>query len=152
MKQYFSHYENWEDYKNGMYDLNTENSEEKIFLAKTLLCNPEEFYNTLQIVFKKWPIATKVNLTNNMCNRKAWTGQASCCYKYRVPETLTRVAWKYMTEEQRTTANKIADQCITEYENTLRNGNQNATTTEYQMKLPYDWNSLIKSLRISKYV
>jgi len=138
MIQIYHPYWLWEDYKNGMYSNSTENSEELIFLAKTLLSDPIEFHNILQEVFKNWPISTIVNMTNLSCNRRAWTGQAACCYKYRTPETLTRVAWKYMTEEQRIAANKIADRCIIEYENILKTGKQNAITKEYQMKLRYD--------------
>lgn len=138
MKQVYHPYWTWEDFQNGMYELNIENSEEKTYLAKHLLTHLSEFAEVALRVINEWPIATEVNLTNISCNRQAWIGQASCCYKYKVPETLTRIAWKQMTEDERVNANKVADLCIRNYEITLRNGKAGVTTKEYQMKLQLD--------------
>jgi len=138
MKQIYHPYWKWEDYKNGMYDLNMENSEEKVTLAKYLLCHLNEFHKTIELVIENWPIATSENLTNISCNRRAWLGQASCCYKYKVPEILTRIAWKELTEEERINANKVADLCIKKYESILRHGNKNVTVMGYQMTFQFD--------------
>jgi hypothetical protein len=138
MKRNYHNYTTWEDYKNGMYNLDTSQSEEKIYLAKHLLTHLDLFYEVAQKVIICWPIATSENLTNTGCNREAWLGQASCSYKYGVPEILTRVAWKQLTEEERINANKIASLCIKEYENTLKNGKEDATGKAYQMMFRFE--------------
>ena len=137
MKQVFYPYWDWEDYKNGMYDL-TDNQEQLIGLSKELLCNSDEFKLIALKVISEWSISTAVNLTNKSCNRRAWLGQASCSYKHKAPEVLTRIAWSQMTETERTEANKTADKCIREYETILRNGKREDTITVFQMKLPLD--------------
>ena len=115
MKQHFAHFERWEDYQNGMYCGTVENDNTKIELAKSLLRDPSEFYNTLQKVLREWPVATLVNLTNIGINRRAWLGQAACSYKYQVPEIMTRIAWGELNEIQRFEANSVAEKVIAEY-------------------------------------
>jgi hypothetical protein len=135
MKQVFYPYWMWEDYKNGMYDASTENQDELVFLAQSLLTAPSDFYKAIQDVFTLWPISSSVNMTNINCNRRAWLGQSACCLKFRTNEILTRQAWKYMTESERIEANKIADICIKEYENTLRNGKEKDMRQAFQTRL-----------------
>jgi hypothetical protein len=138
MTQIYHPYWLWEDYQNGMYELNIENSEEKIYLAKHLLSHLSEFADTALRVIEEWTISSETNLTNISCNRQAWIGQASCCYKYKVPETFTRIAWKQLTDQERIDANKVADLCIKNFENTLKNGKKGVTTMAYQMKFQFD--------------
>ena len=76
----------------------------------------ELFLNTCIEVIENWTISTKVNLTNKQCNRKAWLGQASCNYKYKVPEILTRIAWSKLDIIQQYEANEIAQKVINSYE------------------------------------
>lgn len=116
MKQIYHPYYKWEDFKNGMYQTIFENEEELIQKAVNLLSNPLEFYTICLFILDEWKIATDVNLSNTGCNRKAWLGQAACCYKNRVPEILTREAWQRLTEEQRNIANEVAQKIIDKYE------------------------------------
>lgn len=108
MKQFFAHYTLWEDYRGGMYQTETSDVEQAIHDAKNLLGNEKFFTEVAKEVLDRWPIATKVNLTNNACNKRAWLGQASCCYKYKVPEIFTRIAWNSLEERQKIRANKVA--------------------------------------------
>jgi hypothetical protein len=34
--------------------------------------------------------AVEVNLSNTNCNRRAWLGQAACCYRFSVPGFCSR--------------------------------------------------------------
>lgn len=114
MKQYFTDYKNWEDYQNGMWKpYPKEDESDLINDAIKCLNNPKE---SMTRVIKEWVIATKVNLTNLGCNRKSWLGQAACCIEYRVPESLTRIAWNSLPDGVKKSANLIAKQIIEEWE------------------------------------
>ena len=116
MKQVYHRYELWEDYQNGMYETQWTNEGELVLKSKKLLSNPKEFCNIASEMIDNWKIAAENNLTNKSMNRRAWIGQAACCYNHGCPELLTRVAWKELTDEQRTDANIIADGLIRRYE------------------------------------
>lgn len=122
MKRLFEKYTEWEDYKNGMYEMYTSEDEELIRKSVYLLTNSSLFLEACKSVIKDWKITTSVHLTNNTINKKAWIGQASCSYLYKVPELLTRVAWGKLDEEQKENANKIAEIVINSYLNNLENG------------------------------
>lgn len=121
MKQYFTHYENWEDFKAGMYRVTYElNKDVKVINAIGLLKNSMEFYETMKEMLKKWEIAARVNLTNNQQNKRAWLGAAACCFKHNTPEYLTRVAWNLLNKEHQDLANQAAERIILEYQNNQR--------------------------------
>ena len=116
MNQYFTHYENWEDWKNGMYR-DVPKSEHEKFVSKAVECliNPE---SAMLSVVIEWKEATKENLTDRKANRKSWLGQAACCYQYGCPEQCTREAWSILTPEQRENANNVAKIVIELWEST----------------------------------
>lgn len=118
MNQFYSHHDNWEDFKNGMYCGTISNDTGLSDKAKSLLCNPDLFYSTIKKMIVDWPIATKVNLTNKGINRRSWLGHAACSFLYNVPEIITRIAWKEMNEVQQFEANTVAEKCIIEFEQT----------------------------------
>jgi len=112
MQRIYHPYWLWEDYKNGMYELNSNNEDELTKKSINLLSDLTLFKEVALEVISKWIISTKVNLTNPNCNKKAWLGQASCSYKYNVPEYLTRIAWSKLTDEQRIKADNVAIEVI----------------------------------------
>lgn len=117
MKQIFAPYWEWEDYINGMYDLIPASSHSQLIeIAIQILSDSELFDLILGEVFKEWSVSVNVNLSNRSINRRAWLGRAACCYLYNVPETLTRLAWKELTDEQRQAADLIAIKYIQMYE------------------------------------
>jgi hypothetical protein len=119
MKQYFSHYLHWEDFQNGMYTMiNNVNESELIELSVNLLSNKEGFYICMQQLIIEWPVATKVNLTNQGQNRRAWLGAAACCFNHQCPELLTRTAWGLLNTEQQNQANQAAESIILKFEST----------------------------------
>lgn len=117
MKQIFEPYWKWEDFQHGMYTPPTAADADSLRVrATTLLSNANAFGETCRQMIAAWPVATAVNLTNPHTNRRAWMGQAACCYAFNVPEIVTRDAWKELTDEQRARANQVAEEVIREYE------------------------------------
>lgn len=117
MKQYFAPYYNWEDFKNGMYEIPKEESRTMEIEKSVLLLSDSDSFNVLcETVLREWKISSMVNLTNTSCNRRAWLGQASCNYKYKVTETSTRMAWAELSEEKQIYANEIATKWIKIFE------------------------------------
>ena len=112
MKQVYKHYTLWEDYNNGMYNLNVDNEDYLISKAEQLLTNTNQFKLVCLNVLENWKISSLVNLTNVNCNRQAWIGQSACSYCYKVPEYLTRKAWANLTMKQQEEANEVADEII----------------------------------------
>jgi hypothetical protein len=120
MKRIYHPYWKWEDFENGLYDLEKEYSEkeecELANKAKSLLSNNTEFYNIALKVISEWTFAAEQNLTNKNRNRQAWIGQASCCYKYKIPERITKYGWRLLSLDEQKNANKIADKIIIQWE------------------------------------
>lgn len=112
MEQFFTHYTNWEDWKHGMWN-KSESPESDLIKAIDTLVNPNESMNR---VVSEWPVSTKQALTDVKSNRRSWLGQAACCISNNVPESITRLAWGKLTDEQRLNANNIATKIILEWE------------------------------------
>ena len=117
MRQKYYHYKMWEDWKNGMY--RNVGREEKIPLikaARELLSDPIRLFKVMSNVVRDWKISAEVNLTNLGENRRAWLGQAACCYACNVPEDLTRAAWNMLDLDIRIRANEVATRVIKNWE------------------------------------
>lgn len=120
MDRIYHRYENWECFKNGMYDSVTECEETLINSAVSLLKDEVKFLNISIEVMDKWKISTDVNLSNKSQNRQSWVGQSACSFLHNVPEVLTRIAWSRLTNVEKLKANLIADKIIRIYENKSR--------------------------------
>lgn len=123
MKRYYEKYTEWEDFKNGMYELSSEENDKLILLSCNLLSDKTKFLNACNLVIEKWKISTKVHLTNNSINKKAWLGQAACSLMHNVPELLTKVAWGKLDFRVQNTANEVAYNVINSYLLNLKNEN-----------------------------
>lgn len=106
----YTHYEYWEDYKNGLYKSQTE-SIDRIKLSMKVLSNPNLCKLSMEKVIKEWPVSTAVNLSIPGCQRP-WLGRAACCIKYGISENITRIAWWKLALEKQDSANAIADTII----------------------------------------
>lgn len=115
MKQIFYPYYEWEDFKNGMYQVSV-NEEQIIEDAVFLLRNEKLFFETAKDVLKYWVKSSDVNLSNKNINRQSWIGQSACCYKCKCNEKSTRIAWSRLSDEEKERANKVADKIILIYE------------------------------------
>lgn len=111
---------------NGMYEIpdSEENKGIQITNAIKVLSDNLLFDELCNTVIKEWVISSKVNLTNNSCNRRAWLGQAACSYKFTVTETCTRIAWGILSEQERISANSIADKWIKIFESNYERENR----------------------------
>lgn len=116
MVQIYHHYELWEDYMAGMYNIPCEVYEVNINNCVELLTNSFKFYEVMNKLVNDWVYSTDVNLSNVNCNRCAWLGAAACCYHLKQEEVITRLAWNRLSELQKIKANQIANKIILEYE------------------------------------
>jgi len=63
-----------------------------------------------------YPISAQQHLSKPN-GRRPWIGQAACCRALDATEEETRIAWNfYMTPEQQTHANEVADSVISKWE------------------------------------
>lgn len=124
MKRIYKNYLDWECYKNGLYKTTWNNEDYLIIKAKELLSNTDLFYSVAQKMIETWTNSADVHLTNKECNRKAWIGQASCCFYAKVPEILTCIAWNKLTDKQKERANLVAKELIDKYENKYKKNEQ----------------------------
>lgn len=121
MIQKFYPYTLWEDFLNGMYR-HVSKKEEEIFLKKALDFTKDfNLWGEYMLkVLKEWPISCEQNLTDQNINQRAWIGQAACCLAFKCPESITRMAWGYLTEEQQAKANYQADLAIYKWNNPIK--------------------------------
>jgi hypothetical protein len=116
IKRVYSPYYDWEDYKAGMYR-NPINLDIDSLVTKDLkLLGSDRFMSIGLEVLYSWRCATNFNLSNRTQNRKAWIGQAACCYNHGSVERITRQAWKHLDVDSQNRANLIAEKIIKRYE------------------------------------
>lgn len=110
-------FQDWEDYKNGMYSNSLNDLETLKQKSIDLLSNDNLFFEkALEMIFK-WPVCADYNLSNTSLNRRAWIGQATCNYVHFVPEIITRLSWSELSEQEKLKANFKANKIIKIYEN-----------------------------------
>lgn len=116
MKQHYIHYTLWEDFKNGMWKV--AKYDEKRFLKKAIeFTSNDNLYGAAMLrVIIEWPLTCLHNLSNLGINRKAFVGHAACSLEFNCPEVITRMAWGFLTDEQRLKANNKADEAISQWE------------------------------------
>lgn len=114
MKRRYYPYDQWEDWKHGMYRsvLDPSAVEPALANAASLLGAPTELQGVMADVVARWPIAASQNLSDLTSNRRAWLGQAACALRHDVPAYVTKKAWWILTPNQRREANIAADTVI----------------------------------------
>lgn len=118
MTQVFHNYNKWEDFKFGMYETTCFMDVQRMIEdCEALLGCPEWLWESMTFVSHNWGFSAEHNLTNLNRNRQAWLGQAACCFTHGAPEYVTKLAWNNLTEDERDTANKVADDVISDWEN-----------------------------------
>lgn len=116
-KQVYAPYWEWEDFNAGMYeDYPNKTFQTMVKNSVSVLADSEFFLQSSLRMVNEWKVSAVVNLTNPNGNKRAWIGQATCCYMYGCSERATRQAWATLTEAQRSEANKAADKLISHYE------------------------------------
>lgn len=115
MRPIYHHYTKWEDFQNGMYNEEKEGREERIEKAKQILSDKNLCYQAMKMVTENWTHACEQNLSNEIYNHRPFLGQSACCIYAGVHEDETREAWGQLSDNERKTANNIADIVFNEW-------------------------------------
>lgn len=120
----YSHpYHLWEDYQNGMFldDINPQ----RVKRAVEILGNEKQCEKAMKRVLSEWKYAPETNLLSDVEFRwssdRSWLGAACCNIEAQCTISEVRNAWWLLSDEQRDTANRIADQLVEEYTNQFFN-------------------------------
>lgn len=120
MIRVYHRYELWEDFAHGLYRMalfqSPQEQERLIELSRALLADQPRLWDAMSSVTLEWIYATEVQITNTTRNRRAWLGQAACCFAHGAPESLTKLAWHRLEEVQQDRANAVADRVISTWE------------------------------------
>ena len=113
MKQVWHPYWDWEDYKAGMWRKLDKHEENRLLkIAKEFTSDWILYSQSMHRVVFEWPITMEHNLTNPSINQKAFVGHCAVCIEFGIPEYITRLAWKELTEKQKELANNAAQKAI----------------------------------------
>ena len=111
--QVWTPYIEWEDWLNGMWrKVETGERDELLRQAIEFTGNWERYGAAMREVILAWPRTMLNHLTNTSINQRAFVGHCAVCFKVGMPESVTREAWKHLTDEQRTKADLVAQQAI----------------------------------------
>jgi hypothetical protein len=140
LKQVYIPYNKWECYKNGMYLRGDKNS---LNTAVDFMNDIDSFSKSMSDVIYLWKFTMKNHLTNSSINKKAFLGQCAVFYKKQIPESITKKAWKLLSDSKKIEANNIAKLHIKNWEkwyktrllNTYQHGKKDVIKKGYQTKL-----------------
>jgi hypothetical protein len=112
----------WEDAKNGLFETTPTALDDEgpalIAASADLLKSEDGLLSAMSHVAETWRYSAEVNLSNKSMNRRAWLGQAACCFECGANENLVKAAWWSLTEDEMAAANGIADIVIAQWEQT----------------------------------
>ncbi len=114
--QKFHHFEKWEDFKGGLFNSSCDFYDEKLNFSIELLSDQERFLEIGIDMCVNWAYAAEQNLTDTSMNRRAWLGQATCCFHHEAPDYVTKDAWWKLSEETRKLANATADKILADWQ------------------------------------
>lgn len=121
-KRVYHPYWDWEEIDYGMWGAV---SDRKLWIKRAIAFtgDHQKYGRFMMRVVNEWSISCENALTDQNINRKAWIGHAACALAIGCPEDITREAWRHLTNEQRTLANKEADRAIQTWENSYIKSN-----------------------------
>lgn len=113
MKQVYRPYWEWEDFQNGMWrKLRPEDEPLHLRLAIEFTGDWARYGEAMGEVIQSWPITMLNSLSNISINRRAFLGHCAVQFKIGIPEYITRMAWKELTNMQRFKADEAAERHI----------------------------------------
>lgn len=114
IKQVWIPYWEWEDYKAGMWRKIENEEEERKLIRKAYYFTRvwQKYGRAMKKVVKAWPKTMINSLTNHSVNQRAFVGHCAVQYQLNIPEYITRIAWKQLTDKQREDADAIAQKVI----------------------------------------
>lgn len=115
MTRFYVPYWEWEDWKNGMWG-KSDNEERDLAHAIEFTGDHVRYGDAMKTVISAWPYTMLNSLTNTGTNRRAFLGHCAVTFATGIPEYITRMAWKHLTDTQRESADAQAQKCINEYE------------------------------------
>lgn len=135
MKQIWVPYWDWEDWINGMWG---EAIPGQLEQAIAFTSDHVQYGQAMQDVIIAWPRTMLNSLTNTSINQRAFLGHCAVSYRLQIPESVTRQAWKELTDDQRISADHVAQQTIDEwkrkYESTYAPGSSDVTQMDCPTK------------------
>lgn len=111
MKRIYHPYTNWEEVSHNMWG-EVSDRKEALQAAIKFTGNPMLYGEYMRRVISEWPISCENALTDKNLSRKAWVGRAAVALALAIPEDITRQAWGFLSDEQRTLANAEARRAI----------------------------------------
>ncbi len=113
----YYHYEELEEYHNGMWRILTgEKRKIAIAAAADLMKVPSAFEAAMMRALAEWPKSCRQWLTIESANRIAWLGHAGCCIGASSPEEATRAGWHTLSPTEQALANEAAARVLREWE------------------------------------
>ncbi len=100
-----------------MWKTSVDNEKILIKIAIKFTENHVLYGEAMKNVVEQWPRTMTHNLTNPSLNKRAFVGHCAACYYFYLPEYITRIAWGFLTEQQRILANEKADYAIGFWQN-----------------------------------
>lgn len=121
MRIYHQYY-NWEDFKSGMWRKVSPQDELSMLGEAIEFTGDHVKYGQAMLrVINEWPVTCEHNLTNPSLNKKAFIGHCAVSLELNIPEYITRMAWKYLSDKQRDLANQQAENAINEWKSLYAN-------------------------------
>jgi hypothetical protein len=114
----------WEDWRAGLYTTGVTTRRDAVASSVTLLSDSDGFLETAREMVREWPNAATHNLCLLATGRRAWVGQAACCYSHAATSSETREAWGRLSNAQQQAANNVADQVIEWFRKEVRDDAQ----------------------------
>lgn len=124
IKQVYVPYWEWEDWINGMWR-KLKQEDEPLQLQKAIEFTGDwnRYGEAMQNVINAWPRTMLNSLTNPSINKRAFLGHCAVQFAIGIPEYITRLAWRELTDQQRFDADAVAQRTIDEwfYEHATKN-------------------------------
>lgn len=117
MNRIYHTWDKWECYPAGFFEASAPDGltdDQCLEIYKNFLLDIDEFKRIMRLIIKEWKFSCEHNLTNERMNRIAWMGQASLCYKYKIPARY-RGGYHLLTDEQKRDADLAALEVINEW-------------------------------------
>jgi hypothetical protein len=115
LKRVYRPYDQWEEVTFNMWG-EVPNRKLSTVQAVEFTGKPALYGTFMRRVTREWPVSCENALTDYFINRRAWLGHAAVALALRIPEDITRAAWKFLNHEQQLLANKEADAAIQAWE------------------------------------
>lgn len=93
-----------------------EDAERQIEQSADIMRDEGRFRAAMERALAEWPYSSEHNLTARNSNRRAWLGHAGCFIAVGSREACTRRGWHELTEEEKTAADRVAQEVIDAWE------------------------------------